>query len=118
MTETRTEVAGAFAPVAVVFLVGLIGGAVVNFVFPLPIWAGIWIRLAGLLPLGLGIWLFAWARTAFRRHQTSLMPWSPSSELVQDGPYAFSRNPIYLAFGLMYLSASLVFMHCTSWRCL
>jgi protein-S-isoprenylcysteine O-methyltransferase Ste14 len=37
------------------------------------------------------------------------MPWSPTSALVQDGPYGFSRNPIYLAFGLVYLGVGLVF---------
>jgi protein-S-isoprenylcysteine O-methyltransferase Ste14 len=37
------------------------------------------------------------------------MPWTPSTALVQDGPFSFSRNPIYLAFCIMYLGASLIF---------
>ena len=37
------------------------------------------------------------------------MPWEPSVELVQDGPYRFSRNPIYLSFAMMYLGASFIF---------
>ena len=85
------------------------GGAAINLVLPVPIWPGDWIRLVGLAPLAIGGLLFAWARAAFRRHLTSLMPWTPSTALVQDGPFSFSRNPIYLAFCIMYLGASLIF---------
>ena len=103
------EVAGAFTPVALVFLAGLIGGIAMNVFFPLPILPGLWVRASGIFPLAVGVWLFAWSRVSFRRHETSLMPWSPSAALVQDGPYSFSRNPIYLSFCLMYLGLSLVF---------
>jgi protein-S-isoprenylcysteine O-methyltransferase Ste14 len=101
--------AGAFTPVALVFLVGLAGGVAINLFLPAPLWPGNLIRFIGLVPLVIGGFLVLWARTAFRRHQTSLMPWTPSSALVQDGPYSFSRNPIYLAFCIMYLGASFVF---------
>ena len=37
------------------------------------------------------------------------MPWTPSARLVQDGPYRFSRNPIYLAFFSLYLGVAFVF---------
>jgi protein-S-isoprenylcysteine O-methyltransferase Ste14 len=107
--ESKTEVSGGYTPVALIFILGLVGGIAVNLVLPVPIWPSVWIRLVGLAPLAIGAVLFAWARSAFRRHRTSLMPWSPSTTLVQDGPYSFSRNPIYLAFCTMYLGLSLVF---------
>jgi protein-S-isoprenylcysteine O-methyltransferase Ste14 len=106
--QPRPQAAGAFTPIALVFLCGLVGGALVNLFIPVPVWPGNWTRIIGLAPVALGVGFFAWARTAFRRHQTALMPWSPSSALVQDGPYALSRNPIYLSFGMMYLGFSLV----------
>ena len=92
-----------------VFLGGLIGGAAINVFFPIPIWSGPWMWLAAVVPLVAGFWLFAAARLSFRRHQTALMPWTPSAKLVQDGPYRFTRNPIYLAFGMFYLSVALFF---------
>jgi protein-S-isoprenylcysteine O-methyltransferase Ste14 len=95
--------------VALIFLGGLVGGAVINLFFPFPISPSTWIRFVGAVPLALGIWLFVGARVAFRRHGTPLMPWSPSTGLVQDGPYRFTRNPIYLAFVTMYLGVSLIF---------
>ena len=87
---------------------GLFGGAAVNVLVPFPVWSSFWVRPLGLLPIGLGVFLFAWATRTFKRHSTALMPWSPSSDLVRDGPYGFSRNPIYLSFALFYLGVGLV----------
>src|SRR2546426_11086298 len=101
--------AGAVAPVPFVFLGGFVIGALANLFFPFPIWRSVWIQVIGVVPLVAGIWLFASARAAFKRHKTSLMPWEPSVELVQDGPYRFSRNPIYLSFAMVYLGASFIF---------
>jgi protein-S-isoprenylcysteine O-methyltransferase Ste14 len=108
MTDGTPRSAGAVAPVPVVFLGGFVLGVVVNLFIPLRIWPSVWIQVIGIVPLGVGIWLLASSREAFRRHKTPLMPWEPSVELVQDGPYRYSRNPVYLSFALMYLGASLV----------
>jgi protein-S-isoprenylcysteine O-methyltransferase Ste14 len=74
-----------------------------------PIWPGTVIRVIGILPLLLGVALSAWAGATFRRHVTALMPWTRATALVTDGPYGFSRNPIYLSFVLMYLGLSFIF---------
>jgi protein-S-isoprenylcysteine O-methyltransferase Ste14 len=37
-----------------------------------------------------------------RRH-TSVGPHQPSTALVTDGPYGFTRNPIYLGFLMIYV---------------
>ena len=105
----RPDAAGGFSAIALIFLVGLIGGIVLNFALPLPIWPSLWIRPIGLAPLIAAIWLFTSARRAFRRHLTALMPWTPSTSLVEEGPYSFSRNPIYLAFIMFYLGLAFLF---------
>jgi protein-S-isoprenylcysteine O-methyltransferase Ste14 len=103
------EVAGSAVPPPVIFLGGLILGAVINFFFPTLIWPGIWVQLLGVLVLALGIGLIAWAFRTFARHKTPPGPWAPTVTLVQDGPYGFSRNPIYLSFALIYLGLSFLF---------
>jgi len=103
------DAAGGFTSVATFFLLGLIGGILVNYYLPFPIWPGTAVRVIGFLPLLLGGALFAWARATFRRHSTALMPWTRTTALVTDGPYGFSRNPIYLSFALMYLGLSFIF---------
>lgn len=106
MEQASARVAGAVAPPPLVFLGGFILGVVINFFSPVPIWRGIWIELVGVIPLGLGVWLLASANTAFKHHGTPPEPWKPSVELVQDGPYGLTRNPIYLSFALIYLGMS------------
>jgi protein-S-isoprenylcysteine O-methyltransferase Ste14 len=105
---SEAKSAGAFSWIALVFLAGLVGGGIVNLYSPLPIWVPLETLVVGVPLFVLGITIFLWARMALRRHRTTLMVWSPSSELVQDGPYAFSRNPIYLGFALLYLGTSLI----------
>ncbi|MHB8455629.1 MAG: methyltransferase family protein [Acidiferrobacterales bacterium] len=58
-------------------------------------------RWAWLVALPGGV-LVIWAAALFRRAHTTLDPVTPSraSRLVTDGPFRFSRNPIYL--GLVF----------------
>lgn len=47
------------------------------------------------------------ALLAFRRAATRPEPWRPATSLVTDGPYRFSRNPMYVGFTLLYLGIAL-----------
>lgn len=47
------------------------------------------------------------ALLAFRRAATRPEPWRPATSLVIDGPYRFSRNPMYVGFTLLYLGIAL-----------
>jgi protein-S-isoprenylcysteine O-methyltransferase Ste14 len=74
-------------------------------------WALGWPKVPPLPPAPLGIALVAvafippvWAMLEFRRAGTEINPTSPSNRaLVIDGPYRYTRNPMYL--GLVVLSA-------------
>lgn len=49
-----------------------------------------------------GLVLDGAAAGLFRRRGTAVEPWKPSTALVQDGLYRFSRNPIYVGFAITY----------------
>lgn len=55
-----------------------------------------WPRALGVAPLLGGIAIMSWAAALFGRHGTAIRPLMPSSALVLEGPYRFSRNPMYL----------------------
>jgi protein-S-isoprenylcysteine O-methyltransferase Ste14 len=58
--------------------------------------------------LAFGIGLMAFANRTLVRHKTPINVVDPTTELVTDGPYNFSRNPIYLSFALIYLGATFI----------
>lgn len=55
------------------------------------------VRLGGGLLAAAGVWLAVAAVREQSRHQTDPNPWSATTALVTSGPYAWGRNPIYLA---------------------
>jgi protein-S-isoprenylcysteine O-methyltransferase Ste14 len=55
--------------------------------------------------LGLGLALIAWTVFAMVRAGTDPRPDRPDAAFVRDGPFRFSRNPIYL--GLLVVTAGM-----------
>lgn len=53
--------------------------------------------------------LIAAALARFRRARTPVEPWKPSTAIVINGVYAFTRNPIYLGMALAYVALALLF---------
>ena len=49
-----------------------------------------------------GLLLDGMAAGLFRRRGTAVEPWKPSTVLINEGPYRFSRNPIYVGFTITY----------------
>ena len=60
-------------------------------------------RLVGLAPVVAGALLHGWAWRLFRRRGTTVRPGGSPRELVTDGPYRWTRNPMYLA-GILILA--------------
>jgi protein-S-isoprenylcysteine O-methyltransferase Ste14 len=66
-------------------------------------------RLAGGAVMALGVGLDLWAMRTMRRHRANILPHRAATALVTDGPFAVSRNPIYLANTLLLAGAGLLF---------
>ena len=60
-------------------------------------------RWAGVLPIAGGLLLSAWAGRTFLRWKTTVRPGGSPTHLVTEGPFRFSRNPMYLALVLMLI---------------
>lgn len=43
----------------------------------------------------------------FRRRGTAVEPWKPSTALIVEGPYRFTRNPIYLGFAITFVGLAI-----------
>jgi protein-S-isoprenylcysteine O-methyltransferase Ste14 len=60
-----------------------------------------WLRIAGAVPLIVGAVLNVLADRAFKRAGTTVKPALPSTALVADGIFRWTRNPMYLGMLLL-----------------
>ena len=54
--------------------------------------------IAGLMLVLIALIVIILAILTFRRADTSVEPWRPTSTIITGGVFSVSRNPIYLAF--------------------
>jgi protein-S-isoprenylcysteine O-methyltransferase Ste14 len=86
-------------------LLGLIGIAVLHRYLPLAeVVPAPW-HFVGLAIGALGLALGFWTVSLFWRSRTTLIPGEESAALVTDGPFRFTRNPIYVGMVLLLLGA-------------
>ena len=57
----------------------------------------------------LGIAIGGWGMLTFARAHTAIAPIRPASQLVQHGPYRFTRNPMYSGLTVEYLGVAGLF---------
>ena len=62
----------------------------------------------GLVTVVLGFGLMIWAWKLFHHRGTAVCPFEASTHFVREGPYRFTRNPMYLGMTLILLGIALV----------
>jgi protein-S-isoprenylcysteine O-methyltransferase Ste14 len=96
-------------PPPILYLGLLLVGLALSAVFPTPLLSGWLLTVSGMLLVALGVVVIAWATVTMRRAGESPNPTEPTRELVVDGPFRYSRNPLYLALALLYAGIALAF---------
>ncbi len=95
-------------PPPLVYAAGLVAAWWLHGDHPLPLVIG---QLA--FPLGWGLIAvglagFVWALSAIWGHHTTVNPYRAASNLVTEGPFRYSRNPIYLSDWFIYAGVTLL----------
>lgn len=109
MINEKDDNAGVKVPPPLIYLSAMIAGLILNYYFPttfLPVSIS---RIVGIISVALAVFILVSAFQKFKRAETNLEPWKPTTAIVSDGVFRFSRNPIYLAFTLFYLGAAVLF---------
>lgn len=86
--------AGVIAPPPLIALAAIGAGLLAHWLLPLALPG--WASWPGWALLGCGIALAIWAERRFKAAGTPAMPWKPTQAISTDGPYRFTRNPMYL----------------------
>lgn len=107
MSDPQHDTAGVIAPPPLIFTSGLVLAWLLDRRWRRGFVVAGWSRPLGGALGGLGSALGVWAFTTMRRAHTSPEPWHPTTAIVSHGPFRYSRNPIYVAFTLIYLGLSI-----------
>ena len=94
--------AGVIARPPLIYLAALLLGVALDAVWPAPLLADATQYWVGGAVMLISFALVIPCFVQFRRAGTSVPTETPTTALVDRGPYRFSRNPIYLALSLLY----------------
>ena len=102
--RARHDNAGVIAPPPLLYGAALAAGLALDFLvlrMPTGLPAALRFGLAAACVLA-ALVLIGGALTGFRRAGTPAEPWHPSTAIVTDGVYGYTRNPMYVAMALFY----------------
>jgi protein-S-isoprenylcysteine O-methyltransferase Ste14 len=107
-------------PPPILLLVCLLSGWGLDWVWnwhilPTILWATPRATLSGGLIL-FGVGLNVYCAWQFKKAQIRIEPWRATSSIITNGPYRYSRNPIYLGFAFTAVGVALAFN--TGWMLL
>lgn len=87
----------------------LLLGVLMHFLVPLPVaLPSLAARVLGVAVLAASAFLARRAEAAMRRAGTNVRPDKPTTALATDGPFRYSRNPLYLATTGLYVGVALL----------
>ena len=98
-------------PPPILFVAGLaIGWLLDRFVLALPLTRAVsgHTTAIGLGLVIIGVLLAAWGIITFRRVGTAIIPHHQATRIVAEGPYRFTRNPMYTGMTIAYLGGAVL----------
>jgi protein-S-isoprenylcysteine O-methyltransferase Ste14 len=93
---------GVVAPPPLIYGGALAAGLLANRLRPTPFLPRPLARPIGLGLVAGGLAVVFSGLRAMRRAGTNVDPYKPSTAIVTEGPYRFTRNPLYVGFTLVY----------------
>src|SRR5438477_12293762 len=103
---------GLIAPPPLLFAITLTAGFLLHFRLPMRLRLHtpriIRFILGGSL-IGLAITIIGLAFKTMERAHTNVDPRQPTTTIVAEGPFQFTRNPLYLSFTIFYAGIAVLF---------
>jgi protein-S-isoprenylcysteine O-methyltransferase Ste14 len=107
--SSPSDSAGVLVFPPVLFLCAVVVGIALQWLWPVHPWAALPSRSVGAILVLIGASLAIPAVVRMRRAGTNVHPGKPTTVIVSDGPFRFSRNPIYVASSVFYVGVTLLF---------
>ena len=93
---------GVIFPPPLIYLLFLAAAWLLDAMLPIALPQTLWTRYIGWGLIDAGVLLMLWAALLMLWRKTTVNPYGKPAKLLEEGPFRFSRNPIYLADSLIY----------------
>ena len=98
MKQDINDAAGVKFPPPLIFIIIIVLAYGIHRIYPIPICACITGKYIGSALIFSALALIFYISRIFKKHQTNIEPWKSTNAIISSGIYAYSRNPVYLAF--------------------
>jgi protein-S-isoprenylcysteine O-methyltransferase Ste14 len=105
-TKKNADQAGVIAFPPFLFGSTLLIGLLISYVFPTPVLPRLTALSIGAVLLLIGVTTLLLAFRGMIQHHTTINPNGTTTTVVRNGPYRYSRNPMYLSLTLIYLAVN------------
>ena len=102
MIDRLPDNPGVIAPPPLIYAGSLAVGLLLNLRFPLRFLPRKVAIILGVTLIGASVGLVSQGYQRMRRAGTNVDPYEPATVLVTEGPFKFTRNPLYLSVTLFY----------------
>lgn len=99
---------GVVLPPPVIYLLFLAAAWLLESLLPIALPRNLWTHYLGWGLIDAGVLLMLWAGLLMLWRRTTVNPYGKPAKLLEEGPFGFSRNPIYLADSLIYCGIALL----------
>lgn len=108
MFKDRSDTPGVILPPPIIYMAFLLFGIAIHRLFPLNLTLTETIKFASTLSILLSLTFVFWSFITMRRLGTSVNPYEATQVIATEGPFRYSRNPIYTATIGLYIGISLL----------
>ncbi|AFN79379.1 methyltransferase family protein [Stutzerimonas nitrititolerans] len=106
---------GIFLPPPAIYLLFLTLAWLLHWLWHLALPRNLWTHYFGWGLIDAGVLLMLWAGLLMLWRKTTVNPYGKPARLLEEGPFRFSRNPIYLADSLIYCGIALLWGSLWPW---
>ncbi len=86
-----------------------------SYLWPLPLASNPWTLFFGWGAIDAGMVLMLWTAWLMLWRKTTLNPYGKPQQLITEGPFRATRNPIYVADTLLYIGIALLMADVWPW---
>ena len=106
---SQQDTPGVIAPPPLIYLAALAIGVALHYLAPTPFLPRGFAYGAGAVLIVIAVCIIMSGRQVMLKAGTAIRPTVPTTSLVTEGPFRFTRNPLYVGTTLLYLGIALVF---------